>query len=103
MRLYNDRMGAIHIALPPLEEQGAIVTALADRMRGVNAAIARLDRDIELLREYRSRLVADVVTGKLDVRDAAAQLPDEAAPILDAETPDGADDPKLLDEEATEA
>ncbi len=43
----------------------------------VDAAISRLEREIELLREYRTRLVADVVTGKLDVREAAAQLPDE--------------------------
>jgi hypothetical protein len=31
-----------------------------------------------LIREYRSRLTADVVTGKVDVREASAQLPDEA-------------------------
>ena len=30
-----------------------------------------------MLREYRTRLIADVVTGKLDVREAAARLPDE--------------------------
>ena len=42
------------------------------------AAIARAHRQIELLQEYRTRLIADVVTGKLDVREAAAQLPDEA-------------------------
>ena len=34
-------------------------------------------REIDLLREYRTRLIADVVTGKLDVREAAARLPDE--------------------------
>ena len=36
-----------------------------------------LRRQIELLREYRIRLIANVVTGKLDVREAAARLPDE--------------------------
>ena len=40
-------------------------------------AIARARRQIELLEEYRTRLIADVVTGKLDVRAAAARLPDE--------------------------
>ena len=35
-------------------------------------------REIDLLREYRTRLIADVVTGKLDVREAAAKLPEEA-------------------------
>ena len=39
--------------------------------------IARARRQVELLQEYRTRLIADVVTGKLDVREAAAQLPDE--------------------------
>ena len=40
-------------------------------------AIARTRRQIELVEEYRTRLIADVVTGKLDVREAAARLPDE--------------------------
>ena len=35
------------------------------------------EREISLLREYRTRLIADVVTGKLDVREAAARLPPE--------------------------
>ena len=36
-----------------------------------------LEREIELPREYRTRLIADVVTGKLDVREAAAKLLEE--------------------------
>ena len=43
----------------------------------IDAAIVRARRQIELLQEYRTRLIADVVTGKLDVREVAAQLPDE--------------------------
>ena len=39
--------------------------------------LPRSRRQIELLQEYRTRLIADVVTGKLNVREAAAQLPDE--------------------------
>ena len=56
--------------------------------------LARLSGEIELLREYRTRLVADVVTGKLDVREAAARLPDEAPLDLaedDADLPDETD------------
>ena len=41
-----------------------------------NIAIARTEREIALMREYRTRLTADIVTGKLDVREAAAKLPD---------------------------
>ena len=33
-------------------------------------------KEIALLYEYRTRLIADVVTGKLDVREAAARLPE---------------------------
>lgn len=79
MRLYNDRLGAIHVALPPSDEQCEILSGLKDEVSGVNLAIVRLEREIELLREYRTRLVADVVTGKLDVRAVSATLPD--APV----------------------
>ena len=51
---------------------------IAGESAPINTAISRLEREIELLREYRTRLVADVVTGKLDVREAALHLPDEA-------------------------
>ena len=65
------------VPLPPLYEQAAIVEYLDKATAGIGAAIARARRQIELLEEYRTRLVADVVTGKLDVREAAAQLPEE--------------------------
>ncbi len=77
LRLYNDRLGAIHVALPPTEEQRKILKRLSIELSGVNTAISRREREIDLLREYRTRLVADVVTGKLDVREAAAKLPVE--------------------------
>ena len=92
LRLYNDRLGAIHGALPPRDEQSAILRGLADELSGVNTAINRLERDIELLREYRTRLVADVVTGKLDVRPAARHLPAEQL------APEAAPDPEELAE-----
>ena len=53
-----------------------------------------------ILREYRTRLVADVVTGKLDVREAAAQLPEEAAPDTAEDDTDLSIDPEAADEEA---
>ena len=58
---------------------------------GLATTISRLEREITLLREYRTRLVADVVTGKLDVRAAAASLPDEA-PLDDATASPDLDD-----------
>ena len=44
----------------------------------IDAAITRARRQAELAEEYRDRLTADVVTGQLDVREAAARLPAEA-------------------------
>jgi len=66
--------------LPPIEEQQAIINWLASVETQHPAVRRKLADGIELLREYRTRLVADVVTGKLDVREAAAKLPDEAPP-----------------------
>ena len=58
------------MAKPPLPEQVAIVEYLDRTTAEIDIAVARAERQIELLNEYRTRLIADVVTGKLDVRDA---------------------------------
>ncbi len=56
----------------------AIVDAFSERTDDDRRCHRRsAEREIDLLREYRTRLIADVVTGKLDVREAAARLPDE--------------------------
>ena len=64
------------VAIPSFVEQNAIVAHLNKLTSDIDAAIAHTRREIELLEEYRTRLIADVVTGKLDVREAAANLPD---------------------------
>jgi restriction endonuclease S subunit len=79
LRLYNDRFGAIHVALPPRKEQESILRGLGDELADLTTAIARTEREIALMQEYRTRLTADVVTGKLDVREAAAKLPEPPA------------------------
>jgi type I restriction enzyme S subunit len=68
----------IQIVVPPTEEQIRIVGHLEDSTRDIVAASGRAQREIGLLLEYRSRLITDVVTGKLDVREAAVRLPNEA-------------------------
>jgi len=55
----------------------------------VDTAADRANREIDLIREYRTRLVADVVAGRVDVRAAAAGFPDVAAESV--ETLDEAD------------
>jgi type I restriction enzyme S subunit len=75
-RLYTDDFYDIRLPVPPEEEQEAIVSAITLQTADLNSAIARTEREIELMQEYRTRLTADVVTGKLDVREAATKLPD---------------------------
>ena len=69
------------LTLPPLPEQTAIVKYLDKTTADLDTAITRACRGIDLLQEYRTRLIADVVTGKLDVRESAAALPDESVPL----------------------
>ena len=83
-KLTQDRLMSIAIAVPPPSEQDEVIGKLTEETAALRHAIARARRQIDLVLEYRTRLIADVVTGKVDVREAAAQLPeedDEAEPI----------------------
>ena len=91
------------LPLPPILEQGPICSQLKADLEAFVVATTRLEREIELLREYRTRLVADVVTGKLDVRDAATRLPDEAPVETVADDADLVDEVESADEEASVA
>ena len=62
--------------IPPISEQVAIVEYLDRVTAKIDIAVAGAERQIELLNEYRTRLVADVVTGKLDVRDTTPPRPE---------------------------
>ncbi len=77
-KINRETLTSLHLPIPPLSEQAAIVQHLDEATAIIYAAIARARRQIELLQEYRTRLISDVVTGKLDVSEAAALLPDEA-------------------------
>jgi len=80
LRLYPEQFFRIPILLPPKKEQEDIVASVEEETASLNTAIARTEREIALMQEYRTRLTADVVTGKLDVRAATAHLPADAAP-----------------------
>ena len=99
LRLYPEEFFRLPITHPPAEEQQRIVEAIQRETADLNTAISRLEREIELLREYRTRLVADVVTGKLDVREVAARLPEEAPPETAKDDTDLSDEPEAADEE----
>jgi type I restriction enzyme S subunit len=93
-------LGALNdlaLPIPPLPEQSTIMLAVDGETIRFDATIERAHREISLFREYRTRLIADVVTGKLDVREVAARLPDEAE---EPEPLDKADALSNADEEA---
>ena len=66
-----ERVLNLGLPVPPVSEQTAIVGYLDRATAAIDAAIARTRRQVELMQEYRARLIADVVTGKLDVRQIA--------------------------------
>ena len=91
---------AFFFVVPSADEQHDIVGYLGRSTNELSEAVAQAERETSLLREYRTRLIADVVTGKIDVREAATRLPDE---VEELEQLDEAD--ALIDgeEEPTDA
>ena len=86
-------VGNIRVPMPPSAEQQAICRWIADECQPLDEAIARAEDEIKLIREYRDRLIADAVTGQVDLRgwqpgpddavsddDLAALGDDEAEP-----------------------
>lgn len=71
--LSHGAIKAIAVPVPPVDEQEPIARYIDDATADLNEAIRCAKREIELIREYRTRLVADVVTGRLDVRQHAAK------------------------------
>ena len=82
MHIYGTQLKYLMLPIPPVSEQGPIAQFLDASLAKIGDAIAGARREIELLHEYRTRLIADVVTGKLDVREAAVALP-EADPLTE--------------------
>ena len=76
LRLYPEQFLRIKLLCPSPEEQRAIIEFASNKSANVRRSIDLTHGEISLLREYRTRLIADVVTGKLDVREAAATLPE---------------------------
>jgi len=100
-KLTQSYMKAIPIPIPPKSEQGDILLHLEQECGPLNETAKRAAREVGLIQEYRERLIADVVTGKLDVRHIDIQTPANG-PIPDEDdTLDGeleADDVEVAEE-----
>lgn len=107
-----ERIQNLTIPFPPIEEQEQIDQYINNQINAFDAAISAARREIEILREYRERLVSDAVTGKVDVREVAARLPEEppgeesewmdTEKMAEAEMPDDDAAAEALSEEEVE-
>lgn len=72
--LQMDKMKEIPFIVPPADEQIAIVEHIKNSISQFETAIAKLTAEVDILEEYKKRLISDVVTGKIDVRNV--EIPD---------------------------
>jgi len=98
----SSKLPQVRLLQPPMEEQSAVLLHIDNTTGPLDITISSTNREIELLNEYRTRLIADVVTGKLDVREADASLPDDTDETeLDVDD-EGPGDVETSEEEAPE-
>ncbi len=90
LRLYDDEFLATTVFLPSENEQEDIIQSLESYRVEALKRIERQQRELRLMGEFRTRLIADVVTGKLDVREAADAL-SEVDPLAADDAAEGSD------------
>jgi type I restriction enzyme, S subunit len=83
--LSNQNFYSVRSTVPPYDEQAAITLFSEKAAKRLNEAVHATQREIKFLREYYTRLTAELVTGRLDVREFAANLP---ADLSDAQVVD---------------
>jgi type I restriction enzyme S subunit len=87
----KSNIGRFPVLLPALDEQRETISALGEETADIDRLLSRAREEIALLREYRTRLIADVVTGKLDVRGVELPALDEAEALEDVDIEEDAD------------
>lgn len=89
--LYTATLLGMKMPVPSPQEQRQIALHAAEELASLDLAADRARREIELLREFRTRLTSDVVTGQVDVREIAATLPELTDNMLASTTDDAGD------------
>ena len=64
-----ESLGNFCVTYPPVFEQDEIVFQIASETTKIDQTISKIEKQIDLLQEYRTALISEVVTGKIDVRD----------------------------------
>lgn len=99
VHITKPELGAIYVPLPDISEQAQIAAYLDSQFATINQAITRAQREIELMREYRTRLISDVVTGQVDVRNMQVpEVAEEEMLALEEDTADADADAVINDE-----
>lgn len=103
-RLYWEDFKQMASLCPPRNEQVLIGDFIDEATRTAEDARKRVIHEIALLHEFRTRLISDLVTGKLDVREAAANLLEKPAdePPADAIEEPGDDSEEIASEGESE-
>ena len=65
--LNSSLIKSLRICVPPIEEQREIVTAVKKQTRSIDSALKKAEKQIKLLKEYKTALITEVVTGKRKV------------------------------------
>ncbi len=99
-RIPSDFVKEYPIGLPPVNEQQEILDHIRKKSVEIDQAITRAEREIELIREYRIRLISDVVTGQVDVRGIEMPEVVEQQELQELGDAPGEDE-ELVDDEAT--
>ena len=66
-RVSSQFIHSLHFPVPPLSEQRAIVSYLDDKTTKIDTLTSKLQQEIESIKEYKQRLISDVVTGQIKV------------------------------------
>lgn len=102
-RIPSDFVKIYPIGLPPIDEQLEILEHIQEKSAEIDQAISRAQCEIDLMREYRTRLISDVVLGQVDVRGIEVpEVAEEELPVQDedvSEFDDGLDGDLAVEDE----
>ena len=73
------------IQVPPIDEQREIARQCDEVEKQINEMISRINKEITLVEELRTKLIFDVVTGQVDVRDVKIPIYEAETDIIDSE------------------
>ena len=68
-KLNKENIRQLKVVTPPIDEQNLITKIIKKEKERIDTLISKSQQEIELLKEYKTALISEVVTGKVDVRD----------------------------------